>query len=65
VQANIRGLIVRNKVRAGNPLAQKKFMPYHDPNAPFELAAYQKIVNYIFFKKLLNIIFYFFFYNKF
>ncbi len=43
IQAKIRGLIVRNKVRGGNS-ASKKFMPYHDPDAPFKPMTFQKIV---------------------
>jgi hypothetical protein len=49
IQAKIRGIIVREKVRGVNT-GNKKFMPYHDPEAPFKVATNQRIVILIFFK---------------
>lgn len=42
-QARVRGIIVREKVRGVN-IGNKKFMPYHDPEAPFKVATIQRIV---------------------
>jgi hypothetical protein len=44
IQAKIRGIIVREKVRGVNT-GNKKFMPYHDPEAPFKVATNQRIVS--------------------
>lgn len=43
VQAKIRGLIVRNKVKS-NTYQHVKMMPYHDPDSRFKPAIIKKIV---------------------
>lgn len=46
IQSKVRGLITRGKVKNSNQ-GNKKFMPYHDPEAPFKPVTFQKIVKKI------------------
>jgi hypothetical protein len=46
IQAKIRGLIVRNKVKSISH-NNKKLMPYHDPGAQFKPSTVSKIVRNI------------------
>jgi hypothetical protein len=43
IQAKIRGLIIRKKVKSVNHNV-KKLMPYHNPDAQFKPATVSKIV---------------------
>lgn len=46
IQARLRGVLVRKKVKSSNNV-NKKFMPYHQPDSTYKLSSNQKIVSNI------------------